>query len=215
MPTSNAQYQPGDHACCLFDTEEERRSLVTPYIRQGLEKNEKVVYLVDGPTAAPLLAYLRSDGVDVNGYLKSNRLTIVSATETCAPLGYLDPKPMVGWLRQQEEEARRAGFTALRCAIEMTWALGGVAEAERVVDFEWKVNAFFPGRACIALCQYDRRRFDESTLGEIVVTHPMVLCGVRGYNDLVVHRPPAPKPAWEPAAIYDPESDPMIPKVGT
>ena len=32
--------RPGDHLCCLFETEEEHRALVTPYILQGLERGE-------------------------------------------------------------------------------------------------------------------------------------------------------------------------------
>ena len=31
--------KPGDHICCLYQTEKEHRALLTPFLRQGLERS--------------------------------------------------------------------------------------------------------------------------------------------------------------------------------
>ena len=43
--------RPGDHLCCLYETEEQHRAVVTPFLRQGLERGEKVLYIVDARAA--------------------------------------------------------------------------------------------------------------------------------------------------------------------
>ena len=36
--------KPGDHACCIFDTDEEHRNIITHSLRKDPEQNEKVFF---------------------------------------------------------------------------------------------------------------------------------------------------------------------------
>jgi len=36
--------KPGDHVCCIYDTDEEHRNIITPFLRNGPGQNEKVVF---------------------------------------------------------------------------------------------------------------------------------------------------------------------------
>ena len=63
------ELKPGDHLCCLYETDEEHKALITPFLQYGLENNEKVVYIVDARTSEIVLNYLRDDGVDVDLYI--------------------------------------------------------------------------------------------------------------------------------------------------
>ncbi|MGD1005585.1 MAG: hypothetical protein ABR887_09235 [Methanoregulaceae archaeon] len=36
--------KPGDHACCIYDTDEEHRNIITPFLRKGFEQNEKIFF---------------------------------------------------------------------------------------------------------------------------------------------------------------------------
>ncbi len=49
--------QPGDHLCCIYETDKEHRVLLTSCLRQGFERNEKVVYIVDDRMAETVLGY--------------------------------------------------------------------------------------------------------------------------------------------------------------
>ena len=51
-PNTLADLKPGNHLCCLYETEEEHRAVLTLFLRQGLEKGEKVFCIVDGVLAA-------------------------------------------------------------------------------------------------------------------------------------------------------------------
>ncbi|HUU12106.1 MAG TPA: MEDS domain-containing protein, partial [Terriglobia bacterium] len=73
---------PGNHLCCLYETEEEHRALLTPYLRQGLEKGEKVVYTADTHTRETVLQYLTEDDFDPEPFLKSGQLMFAVPRET-------------------------------------------------------------------------------------------------------------------------------------
>jgi uroporphyrinogen-III synthase len=63
------ELRPGDHLCCIYETEGEHRAVLTPFLRRGLERGERVFYIVDDRTAEQILRYLREDGVRVEPYL--------------------------------------------------------------------------------------------------------------------------------------------------
>src|SRR5450759_3568341 len=169
--------QPGDHLCCLYDTEEEHRELMTLYLKTGLEKGEKVVYIVDARTAETVLGYLRDAGVEVEPYLSSGQLAILSVDEAYVASGEFDSDGMIGMLTDETEKALAEGYGALRVTGEMSWALRGLPGSERLMEHEAKLNRFFPGSKCLAICQYDNRMFEPSVLLNVLSTHPFAVLG--------------------------------------
>ncbi|MBW1933126.1 MAG: MEDS domain-containing protein [Deltaproteobacteria bacterium] len=155
---------PGDHVFFLYDGEEEHRALITPYLRQGLERKEKVVYITDAHSAETILGYLRGDGVDVEPYLDSGQLAVLPAEAVYLPGGTFDPDRVIELLRTQTKLALAEGYSALRATGEMSSALRGIPGSERLLEYEAKVNRFFPGSRLLGLCQYDRRLFGPSML---------------------------------------------------
>jgi PAS domain S-box-containing protein len=185
-----AEWAAGDHLCCLYDSEEEHRALLTPFLRIGLERGEQVVYIVDAHTAEAVMGYLRDDGLEVESYLSSGQFVILTAEEAYARGGHFDPDEMIAFLRAKTERALEEGYRALRVSGEMTWVLKGLPGSERLIEYESKLNAFFPGSQCLGLCQYDRRRFSSSLLLDVLATHPIVVVGTQIYDNFY-YVPPA------------------------
>ncbi len=167
----------GDHLCCIFETEAEHRALVTPYIRSGLERNERVLYIVDTRSTAWIRRYLQQDGIDPEPYRASGQLLILTAAETYLQGGSFDPEKMLALLHQATDQAVADGYAALRITGEMTWMLKGAPGSEKLIEYEAKLNRFFPGSAALAVCQYDRRRFSPDLLNAVIDTHPFVVIG--------------------------------------
>jgi hypothetical protein len=105
---------PGDHLCCLYQTEEEHRAVLTPFLRQGLERGEKVVYIVDAHTAETILGYLRDDGMDVQPYLARGQLALLTPEDAYLRPGVFDPDAMVALLRAETEQALTEGYARHR-----------------------------------------------------------------------------------------------------
>jgi PAS domain S-box-containing protein len=174
---SMSDLRPGDHLCCIYGSEEEHRALITAFLRQGLERGEKVVYIVDYHTAEEVLGYLERDGIGARPYLDSDQLSILTVDDAYMKEGVFDPDGMIALLRGKTEKATAEGYAALRVTGEMTWALRGLPGSERLIEYEAKLNNFFPGSRCLAICQYDRRRFDPELLLDVLTTHPIAVIG--------------------------------------
>ncbi|HEX3034854.1 MAG TPA: PAS domain S-box protein [Thermodesulfobacteriota bacterium] len=178
----------GDHVCCLYETEEEHRTFVTSFLRKGIERGEKVIYVVDSHIAETILDYLRDDGLKVDSYLSSGQLIILSADEVYVKRGVFDPNEMVSLLRTETERALNEGYSALRVTGEMSWTLKGLPGSERLIEYESKLNEFSTGGKCLTLCQYDRRLFrrrvDSSLILDVLSVHPTVALGTEVYHNL-------------------------------
>ena len=178
-----ADLRAGDHLCYLYGTEEEHRAVLTPFLRQGLERGEKVVYIVDARTAKTIRGYLQDNGLGVEPYLARGQLVILTRDDAYMREGVFDPEGMIALLRAETEQALAEGYPALRVTGEMTWALRGLPGSERLIEYEAKLNEFFPSSQCLAICQYDRRRFDPAVLLDVLRTHPIAVIGTELYNN--------------------------------
>jgi PAS domain S-box-containing protein len=194
--------QPGDHLCCLYDTDEEHRAVLTTFLRQGLEKDEKVLYIVDTHTAETVLGYLRLDGLELEPYFAREQLNILKVEDAYTRGGGFDPDTMIALLKTETSHALDSGFSALRVTGEMTWVLRGLPGSERLIEYEAKLNDFFPGSKCSAICQYDRRRFDAELLLDILATHPIAVVGTELFDNFY-YMPPKDFLGHDPAVKLD------------
>lgn len=169
-----------DHLCLIYKTRDEQFAAVVPFIQIGLERGEKCVYIADENSAADVLAAMRQAGVDVDGTVKSGALTVAGKQDSYLRQGYFDPDLMIEFLRESTKAAKSAGYSALRVTGEMTWMLGGDPGAERLIEYESKLNRFIPDNDCLAICQYNREKFSSETILDVIRTHPLVI-----YEDLV------------------------------
>lgn len=175
--------KPGDHFCGVYRTDEDHRAVAVSFIRNGIDRNERIFYIVNVQTAAELKSILASSGIDGEALQKKGQLVIMTAKEAYLREGEFDPDRMLRLLREETAKALRDGYTALAVTGEMTWALAGEPGSERLIEYEAKLNEFFPNSACYAVCQYDRRRFDSDVLLDILHNHPKALIGRSGYDN--------------------------------
>ena len=180
---SIARMHSGDHYCGIYRTDEDHRAIIIDYIREGVRKHEKMFYIVNIQTAAQLEATLASTNINVAELLRSGQLVILTAKDAYLKDGQFDPDKMIALLGEATDQALAEGYAALRATGEMTWALAGEPGSERLVEYESRLNEFFPNKKCYAVCQYDRRRFDAEMLLDILHTHPKVLFGREGFDN--------------------------------
>jgi hypothetical protein len=91
--------------------------------------------------------------------------------------GRFDPDGMISTLIAMTEQAVADSCLGLRVTGEMTWALGPEIGCERLIEYETKLNRFFPGSRAHALCQYNRARFAPEVIRDVLRTHPIAVIG--------------------------------------
>jgi hypothetical protein len=189
---SISRMQPGDHYCGIYRTDEDHRALVVGFVQDGVARGEKMFYIVNIQTAAALKQLLQDAGLNVHSLVDKGQLVILTAKDAYLKEGEFDPAKMVRMLREETEKALAEGYAAMRVTGEMTWALAGEPGSERLVEYESKLNDFFPHAKCYAICQYDRRRFDSEALLDVLHTHPKALVGREALdNEAMYYVPPA------------------------
>ncbi len=169
------------HLCLIYATQEEQFSAAIPFLKIGLERGEKCLYVADSKTTAALTNVMRADGTDVDAAIRQGSFAITKGY----PLpGNFVPDGMVAFLAESVQSARLAGYSALRVIGEMSWLTGIERRPERLMEFEAKVNHVFRDHDALAICQYDRRVFPPEVLLEILRTHPTV-----AYDSFVCENP--------------------------
>jgi PAS domain S-box-containing protein len=182
-------FQPGDHLCCLYETDEQHKALLTHFLRQGLERGEKVRYIVDNRTEKTILGYLSEDGCEVGPHLQSGQLGVLRFDETYVRRGIFDPDEMINLLRAETIKALAEGYNAHRVTGEMSWILRGLPGSERLIEYEAKLNHFFDNNRCLAICQYDVRLFPPELLLGVLTTHPVAAIGTQLYENFYYMSP--------------------------
>ena len=190
----------GEHLCCLYETAEEHRVLTADFLRCGLDRGEKAVCLGDARTVEAVLGRMREIGVDVEGRRKKGQLDTHVREESEAQQGRFEPAEAIASLGSEAERAVAQGYPALCVASEMTWACLKPPSLEKVVEYESRLNDFFDGSRCLAICQYDLRRAAPEVLLKIVYAHPIIGIGTKIYDNFY-YMPPGDLLGDQPAAV--------------
>lgn len=165
-----------DHYAIIYDTPEEQLDFIVPYLRLGLERGEKAVFIYDDNSAETVIAAMERHGIDVAAASRTGALAIITKAHAYLKNGDFDPNWMIDFLARAVADAKKEGFTAVRASGEMTWALGPAGNAhERLVEYECKLNKFFPAHDMGGICQYNRRRFRPQTLMHVIHTHSRIV----------------------------------------
>ncbi len=176
--------KPHDHLCLIYESQEEWRAAVVPFISMGLKRGEKCCYFADAHTAEQLHGYLQAEGVDVASTEASGQLVILCESEAYTKEGSFDPDLMISLLITETEKAIAEGYPALRLTGEMTWVLHGLPGSERLLEYEAKLNRdFYSKYPALGICQYDRWKFDPEVIKGVIMTHPLLVRGNRIYHN--------------------------------
>jgi hypothetical protein len=174
---------PHDHACLIFQSQEEKLAAFVPYFKAGLERNEKCLYVGPVKSADVLWNALEKAGAPVSRAVGKGQLENLAAEEVYIEGGRFDPELTVALYRNAVEESRAQGYAAVRAAAEMDWVLGRKVDMADLADYESVVNRLFQDSAFGAICAYDYSRFLPEVLTKIVHTHPLVIFGGKDHRN--------------------------------
>jgi len=177
----------GEHLCYFYETEQEHRAFVTPFVRAGLERDEKVIYAAHAHTPQFVLTCLEEGGLETAPYIARGQLVVLPAATTYLSEGVFDPQRVIALIRAETERAFDGGYSGLRVTGELTWALDEPPGSQRLTEYEAKLNTFFPGSSCLGLCQYHQKRLSPLTLLNALLTHPWVATPSGIYENFYYH----------------------------
>ncbi|WP_123533928.1 MEDS domain-containing protein [Halosimplex salinum] len=165
-----------DHFALVYESEDERYAAAVPFLREGLDRGERCMYVGDERSLGAVQAALRSRGVDVDAAVESGALVFETVQNTYLRDGSFDPDSMIA-LYEDVIDAATEEYEALRVVAETDWLLEDGASIEQFMQYESRINEVFANEDCIAMCQYDREAFPAEVVRDIVRTHPHLIYG--------------------------------------
>ena len=175
--TALEQLGPHDHFCSIYESPEEHYAVAIPFIRIGLDRGEKCIYIADDGTVGDVREAMQSEGIDVDRATRSNALVLATKEQAYLEHGSFHPDWMFTFWQEATELAMSEGFSALRATGETEWVLRGGRGLERWMEYESRLTHTLSESNCSALCQYNRRLFPPELILDVIRTHPMVVYG--------------------------------------
>jgi signal transduction histidine kinase len=178
-PTLSAaleQFGPHDHLCSVYETSEEQLAVAIPFIRIGLDRNEKCLYIADDFNVETVREAMYEDGIEVDDLVRSGRLVLGTKEDAYLKNERFDPEWMFTFWKTAADQAVAEGFSALRATGETEWVVRAQAAGmERWMEYESRLTDALAESNAFALCQYNLRRFKPEVVLDIIRTHPTVI----------------------------------------
>ena len=174
MVNVSEQIRLGEHAALFYAGPSEQFESAIPYMRAGLLRNERCLYIVNDNSVEVILQQLESAGVDVNEAVASGALRVVTKKESYLRHGTFEPTVMIADLKREIQGALRKGFAGFRVTGETTWALDLPSMLAKLLEYEERLHKRFATHMT-ALCQYDETRFRPETISQVMALHHVVI----------------------------------------
>ena len=165
------------HAGHIYGDRDEQVEVAASFFRACLQEHLRCVYIHDELDGARALQSLARAGLDVNRAIESSALELADRHFLPALPGTFDVEGLLAFTRLQIAQAEAAGYTGVGGVADMGWALAADPGLERLNQYEGRCTAFFKANPASAICQYDRKRFDDRALFDVIREHPLLVIG--------------------------------------
>lgn len=164
----------GDHACMLYTTPEQQLVAATEYIRAGLSRGERCLFICVEHDVPTFRSALEKAGIDAAAEEQRGALVLLTKEEGHLQGGSFDPARMIHTLDVAVKNALDAGFTGLCAGGDMSWILEDPASADRLAEYEAQLNHFYRDKRALGLCLYNRRTIPPAVIDHGIATHPLI-----------------------------------------
>jgi hypothetical protein len=163
------------HLCLIYDSEEQRRKIVSEYLAAGLKRGEFVRYFSDITPPEDIRAWLSESGIDLPKAEEDGSFGIVKAENAYCPSGRFVPQEVLDGVAARYTMLKKTSYSGSRVSGEMTWVLRDIPDSDRFLEYEVGLNMITETFPYIGMCQYDARRFDGATLFKVLQVHPYMI----------------------------------------
>lgn len=170
---TNGALGQGAHASSIYKDREEQFAVLMPFLIAGLKRREKCLCIVEEDTRDLIAEKLRKRGLSVDKCSQWGQFLFLPIEEVYLKNGNFSYENVVEAFKNRHQDALSEGFYGLRVAGEISKRVIDRIGQEKFIEYESRLNYFFPGTKVTALCQYDEAVFDKKfLLNSAVLTHP-------------------------------------------
>lgn len=159
------------HVCAFVSSGGEQDAVLDPFLAEGVDAGDRLLFLVDPKQAAAPVRRLRRLGFPTAELLGRHHCDVRTWDETYLRGGGFDQDAMLDLL--EGLLAERDGVR-VRMLADMGWAADGRADGD-LIEFESRANFIHARHGHVVVCLYDLDRFSGAFVIDVLRTHPVVL----------------------------------------
>jgi hypothetical protein len=177
IPFAGSQLGEPRHACAFFNSDEEEYRVLLPFIKDGFERGEKAIHVVNPARHHHHLQRLAGIAIDSAATQRSGQFELRSNTETYLQDGRFDQNRMLRSFEQMASSNAGTEFPQSRIVCQMDWVPDGQSHIDDLIEFEAKVNDVWCRHDDAVICTYRLSKFSGDTVIDIMRTHPLIIIG--------------------------------------
>jgi hypothetical protein len=132
------------HVCAFFDSADDERRVMLPFIVDGLARGQKAFHIVDPDLRAAYVSRLMAAGVDMPTRQASGQFELRNWDEAYLRDGHFDQDAMLALIEEVLQAGPREGYPLTRLVAHMEWALEDRPGVDDLVEYETRLNYVLP-----------------------------------------------------------------------
>jgi len=177
--------RPGEYHCFLYENESEASSFASMFIRQGLDKKEKVIYFAVDHRAEGLAKDLEESGIDVSGAVKAGHLQIERSERDSFEKIAKDLALIGVTSLRHSEGITPPAYSSLRIMIDDTMRLNEAGPDGFCTPAAIDLMEAIGGEKCLMVFMYFLDQLTPEALFRILVAYPSLIIGDEVYENFL------------------------------
>src|SRR5216684_4484461 len=165
------------HVCAFFNSLDEQYRVLRPFIKDGVDRGERALHIVDPELRDEHLKRLGEAGIDVERSMASGQLEVRLWQDAYLREDRFDQDVMLALIEEQLQSGAAAGSRRIRLMAHMEWSLRDKPGVDDLLEYEARLNYVLPRYDDPVICTYDLLKFSSSAAMDIMRTHPAVIIG--------------------------------------
>jgi MEDS: MEthanogen/methylotroph, DcmR Sensory domain len=166
------------HICAFFNSADEERRTLRSFNKDGIDRGEKEVHLVEAALRAEYLKGLEEAGIDVQEVMGTGQLEVLPWTDAYVRDHRFDQDAMLASVEQLIQSGAAAGYPLTRLVgHHMDWLFLDKPAVTNLVEYEARLNHVLAKHDDAVICNYDLSMFSASVAMDIMRTHQLVIIG--------------------------------------
>lgn len=132
------------HICAFFHSSDEEYRVLLPFIREGIEREEKAFHIVDPRLVEDHLRRLQAAGIDTDASCRRGQLIVKRWQDAYLRDGHFDQDSMLSLIEEVLAAGPKEGYALTRLVAHMEWALEDFPGVNDLVEYETRLNFILP-----------------------------------------------------------------------
>lgn len=166
------------HICAFFTSADEERRVLSSFNKDGFDRGDKAVHLVESELRTEYLKGLADAGIDVEQAMGTGQLEVLPWTDAYVRDHRFDQDAMLASVEKLIQSGAAGGFALTRLVgHHMDWLFLDKPAVNNLVEYEARLNPLLSEYNDAVICNYDLTKFGASVAMDIMRTHQLVIIG--------------------------------------